>query len=135
MCGCYEVCGCAILYDSLAASRSLEAATNIIVVMDFIRNPTPTELVAFGRSVRRRRAAVGTVVALSFGVAALIRDGGGAGWWFAVVWGSAALLSVRIWRCPRCGRLLDRNLLARECSHCYLRFDGNVPTSRPANSR
>jgi threonine/homoserine/homoserine lactone efflux protein len=90
-------------------------------------NPTPTELAAFRRSLGRRRAAVWTVVGVSIGVAALLFARGVAGWWFAVVWGSAAALSVAIWRCPRCGRVLDRNLMARECANCYLRFEGDMP--------
>jgi hypothetical protein len=98
--------------------------------MRFTLNPTPTELVAFTRSVRRRRAVVWTVIVVSLGLAALIRAHGLAGWWFAVVWGIAAASSVAVWRCPRCGRILDRNLMARECSHCYLRFDGHMPTRR-----
>jgi hypothetical protein len=103
--------------------------------MNFTLNPTPTELVAFTRSVRRRRAVVWTVIVVSLGLAALIRARGLAGWWFAVVWGVAAAASVAIWRCPRCGRILDRNLMARECSHCYLRFDGHMPTRRQPNTR
>src|ERR1700712_3390924 len=103
--------------------------------MDFTPNPTPTELVAFMRSFRRRRAAVLAVVAVSLGVAALIRARGLPGWWFAVVWGIAAVLSVALWRCPRCGRILNRNLTARECSRCFLRFDGHMPTRRQPNTR
>lgn len=98
-------------------------------------NPTPTELAMFTRSLRRRRVAVLTVIVVSLGLAALIGARGLAGWWFAVVWGIAAVLSLAVWRCPRCGRILDRNLMARECSHCYLRFDGQMPTRGRPNTR
>jgi hypothetical protein len=39
-------------------------------------NPTPTELVVFTRSLRRRRAAVWAVIVVSLGLAGLIRARG-----------------------------------------------------------
>jgi len=91
--------------------------------MPFTVNPTPTELLAFRRSVRRRRASAFVIIAVSAGVVILLYARGLPGWWFAIVWGIAAIACVAVWRCPRCGKILDRNLMARECSNCYLRFD------------
>jgi len=101
--------------------------------MDSRTNPTPAEMVAFRRSLRQRQGVVWIVIAVALGMAALIHIRELAGWWLAVLWGIAAILCVAVWRCPRCGRILDRNLAARECSHCYLRFDGSMPTRTPPN--
>ena len=86
-------------------------------------NSTPAELDAFRRSVRRRRATVWTVIAVAIGVAVVLHERGGGSLWFAVVFGVAAIICVTVWRCPRCGRVIKRNLMARECSYCELQFD------------
>src|SRR5215510_394915 len=85
-------------------------------------NPTPTELVAFRRSFRRRQIAAWAAFGIWVGGVGLVLALGFAAWWLGVAWGVAALLILSTWRCPRCGELLGRSLLVRECSHCYLRF-------------
>ena len=91
--------------------------------MDTQMTSTPAELDAFRRSVRRRRATVWIVIAIAIGAAVLLHERGGGGLWFAVIFGVAAVVCVAVWRCPRCGKVIKRNLTARECTYCELRFD------------
>jgi len=96
-------------------------------------NPTPTELVALRRSFRRRRIAAWTAFGIWVGGFGLVLALGLPDWWIGVAWAAAAVLSVATWRCPRCGELLGRSLLVRECSHCYLRFSEDMPTRQQRN--
>ena len=83
----------------------------------------PEELAAIRRSFRARQRGMLAIAAVTLGawvfVIARPPASVGGGVLVAMAFVVIVVASVWIWRCPRCGQPFGRNVLVRQCPHCY----------------